>query len=280
MAGDRGAAGTRHTSWVTDDELVTGEAVALALPPASVPSRMLSGLVDLLAAVVALIGLAVVWTGLFGSAGPSGVADAAYLLIVVGVVLGVPVTTETLTRGRTLGKIVVGLRTVRDDAGPITFRHALARGLAGVVEIYLLSGAPALVSAIVTNKGKRLGDIAAGTYVIRERVKVTVPPPVGMPPQLQQWAAGADIAALPDGLAAAVRLFLTSRGTLTPQAYQAVAQDLVTDVLRYVAPAPPAGTHVEVVLAAVLAERRRRDWLRLRREAELRARLVPDDRSL
>ena len=46
-----------------------------------------------------------------------------------------PVTIETLTRGRSLGKMAAGLRTVRDDAGPITFRHAFTRGLLGVVEV-------------------------------------------------------------------------------------------------------------------------------------------------
>ena len=98
------------------------------------------------------------------------------------------IRSEKIDIGPYLEKLV-GLRTVRDDAGPITFRHAMARGLVGVVEIYLFQGIPALIAALVTLKSKRLGDIAAGTYVIRERVAVRIPPPVAMPRELAAWAA-------------------------------------------------------------------------------------------
>ena len=67
----------------------------------------------------------------------------------------VPTTIETLTRGQSLGKLALGLRTVRDDAGPISFHHAFVRALVGVVEIYAFSGAPAFFSALVSSPGKR-----------------------------------------------------------------------------------------------------------------------------
>ena len=73
--------------------------------------------------------------------------------------------------GRTIGKFVLGTRTVRDDAGPISFHHAFVRHLVAVVEIWVFSGVPALVSALVSPKGKRLGDYAAGTYVVRDRFR-------------------------------------------------------------------------------------------------------------
>ena len=141
---------------------------------------------------------------------------AVGVLVGVLVLIGIPVTSETLTRGRTLGKKLVGLRTVRDDAGPITFRHAMARGLVGVVEIYLCQGIPALICSLVTLRSKRLGDIAAGTYVIRERVAVRIPPPVAMPPELAAWAAGRGPRHRAGGLQAGVRTFLAGRAELTP----------------------------------------------------------------
>ena len=258
------------------DDLVTGEAVALELPAAGIAIRALSGFLDLLVAGAAL------WIGFFVSSAMTENADEAIhriamtvLLAVVTVVL--PAALETLTRGRTVGKLATGLRTVRDDAGPIGFRHALTRALVGFVEIWALVGVPALVSASVSNKGKRLGDFAAGTYVVRERVHMTLPPPPMMPPQLAAWAAGADIARLPDGLAMAVRQFLMRAPLLSPQSRATLGSQLHAEVVAYVSPLPPFGVHPEVVLAAVIADRRRRDAIRLARDAALRRRLIPAD---
>ena len=102
----------------------------------------------------------------------------------ITVFLVVPTTVETLSRGRSLGKLACGLRTVRDDAGPISFQHAFVRALIGFVEIYAFTGAPAFFSALLSTKGKRLGDHAAGTYVVRERVRLHLAPPALLPPHL------------------------------------------------------------------------------------------------
>jgi uncharacterized RDD family membrane protein YckC len=258
------------------DDLVTGEAVALELPAAGIAIRALSGALDLLIAGVAL------WIGVFVATATTLNADDAIigvamtvLLALVSVVL--PTTLETLTRGRSVGKLATGLRTVRDDAGPIGFRHAFTRALVGFVEIWALFGVPALVSGLVSGKGKRLGDYAAGTYVVRERVHITLPPPPMMPLQLAEWAAGADIARLPDGLAMAVRQFLMRAPLLSPRSRAALGVELRDEVSTYLAPQPPADTHPELVLAAVIADRRRRDAIRLERDAALRRRLIPAD---
>jgi len=258
------------------DDLVTGEAVALELPAAGIAIRALSGFLDLLVAGVAL------WVGLLVATLMTQNADAAIVGVAMTVLLalvsvGLPTTMETLTRGRSVGKLATGLRTVRDDAGPIGFRHALTRALVGFVEIWALFGVPTLVSGLVSSKGKRLGDYAAGTYVVRERVHMTLPPPPVMPLQLASWAAGADIARLPDGLAMAVRQFLMRAPRLSPQSRTALGVQLRDEVVTYVAPHPPSGVHPEVVLAAVIADRRRRDAIRLERDADLRRRLIPVD---
>ena len=258
------------------DDLVTGEAVALELPAAGIAIRALSGSLDLLVAGVALwVGL--VLASLMTQNTDDALADAVMTVLLALVAVGLPTTTETLTRGRSVGKLATGLRTVRDDAGPIGFRHALTRALVGFVEIWLLFGVPALVCGLVSAKGKRLGDYAAGTYVVRERVHMTLPPPPMMPPQLAAWAAGADIARLPDGLAMAVRQFLMRAPRLSPQARAALGVQLRDDVVGYVSPQPPLGMHPELVLAAVIADRRRRDAIRLERDAALRRRLIPAD---
>ena len=258
------------------DDLVTGEAVALELPAAGIAIRALSGALDLLVAVVALmVGLTVAMM-MTGNADDALIGVAMTVLIAL-VSVALPTAMETLTRGRSVGKLATGLRTVRDDAGPIGFRHALTRALVGFVEIWTLFGVPALVSGLVSSKGKRLGDYAAGTYVVRERVHMTLPPPPMMPPQLAAWAAGADIARLPDGLAMAVRQFLMRAPRLSPQSRAVLGAQLRNEVVEYVAPRPPADSHPELVLAAVIADRRRRDAIRLERDAALRRRLIPAD---
>lgn len=267
---------SNNTVGVGVDDLVTGEAVALELPSAAIAIRAVSGLLDLLVAAVAMS------VGLFLTVMTTRNADQAIVgtvstVLVAVVSVALPTALETLTRGRSVGKFATGLRTVRDDAGPIGFRHALTRALVGFVEIWALLGVPALVSGLVSGKGKRLGDHAAGTYVVRDRVRITLPPPPMMPPHLAAWAAGADIARLPDGLAMAVRQFLMRASVLSERSRGALGAQLYDEVLAYVAPRPPAGTHPELVLAAVIADRRRRDAIRLHRDAELRRRLIPAD---
>ena len=258
---------------LTTDDLVTGEAVALDLPPAGLGARMASGLIDFLATWVLLVAaififlLAVLRTD-------AALAQVAVIGTLIVVFVAVPTTLETLTRGRSLGKLALGLRTVRDDAGPISFQHALVRSLVGFVEIYAFQGAPAFFSALLSERGKRLGDFAAGTYVVRERVKLQLSLPAPMPPHLAAWARSADMAALPTGLALAVRQLLGRLPTIDPASRQSIGSRLAEEVSRYVAPAPPPGTRPEDFLAAVIASRRERDLARLRRQGDLRRRLA------
>ena len=152
------------TVGVGEDDLVTGEAVALELPAASIGLRVLATLLDYL--IVGFAGYILMILMVFVVVSTdAALGQAVVLLSVVAATVGYPVTMETLTQGRTVGKMAAGLRTVRDDAGPITFRHALTRGLIGFVEVYLFYGIPAVVAAVIHPRSKRLGDMAAGTYV-------------------------------------------------------------------------------------------------------------------
>ena len=258
---------------LTSDDLVTGEAVALDLPAASLGSRMASGLIDLTATGLLLLAVWFVF-GLAASRSGPALAWVAVVGTLVMVFLVLPTVVETVTRGKSLGKLALGLRTVRDDAGPISFHHAFVRALVGVVEIYAFTGGPAFFSALLSTRGKRLGDHAAGTYVVRERVRLRLPEPPAMPPHLAGWAAGADLARLPTPLALAVRQFLGRASQISPAARQDLGGRLADQVARYVAPAPPPGTAPEDLLSAVVAARRERDAARLQREAALRQRLT------
>lgn len=245
--------------------LVTGEAVALDLRPAALPSRVLAGLVDALLqiALLAVVGGLASAVSLDVSAAATG---ALGILVIVLVLIVYPVTWETLTRGRTPGKAAMGLRVVRDDGGPIGFRQALVRGLAGAflerpgVTAFTL----AVATSLLNGRNKRLGDLLAGTVVLRERVTARGGTVADMPPQLAGWAAGLDLGRLPDGLALSVRQFVSRSADLTDAAREDLGGRLVRAVAEAVGP-PPAGTPGWAVLAAVLAERRRRESERMRR---------------
>ena len=267
--------GAGYRSYAGDD-MVTGEGVAVELPVAGVPSRAASGIIDLLVAAV-LLAAGTITTRVVFSGTSEAVGRTVLILMVVGITVAVPTVVETLTRGRTLGKLALGLRVVRDDGGPITARHALTRALVGWPEIYLLLGAGALVSSLVSPRAKRLGDMAAGTYVVSQRASMRLLPPPVMPAPLARWAAEADLAALPPGLAIAVRQFLGRAAGLTPASRHELGQSLLRSVLPHVSPPPPAGVHAEYVLAAVIADRRRRDAERLAREDHRRDQLLPRD---
>lgn len=258
------------------DGFVTSEAVQIDLPAAGLPVRMVAGLLDII--VVILLLLLMLWLQPWSLlAGDIALLQALVILLMVTMLVAVPVAQETLLRGRTVGKLALGLRTVREDTGPIGFRHALIRALCGAVEIWMTAGSVAVLLAASNEKAKRMGDFAAGTYVVRERVRLTLPPPPAMPDHLVGWAMGADIGVLPDSLAVATRQFLARAPQLTPVSRVQTGTNIYHELLRYVAPAPPPGAHPEAVLSAVMAERRRRDQARLAQHDRLRATVLGPD---
>ncbi|NED19691.1 RDD family protein [Streptomyces sp. SID9913] len=240
-------------------ELVTGEAVALELRPARLPSRALAVLLDLAAAMAVYIGLTILVvaaTASLDEAAQTAISLSLFLLTLVGG----PILIETLTHGKSLGKLACGLRVVRDDGGPIRFRHSLVRGLIGVIEILMTLGVVACIASLVSARGRRLGDVFAGTLVVRERVPAGrsgyVPPP---PPWLAGRFQGLDLSAVPDGLWLAVRQYLTRMGQLDPQVGSAMAQRLASDLADRTGTPVPPGVHPAAYLAAVLQERQARE---------------------
>ncbi|MFF9113977.1 RDD family protein [Streptomyces sp. NPDC014805] len=240
-------------------ELVTGEAVALELRHARLPSRALAVVIDLIVAIAAYTVVTVallVATASLDDAARTAVSIAAFLLVLVGA----PIAVETLSHGRSLGKLACGLRVVRDDGGPIRFRHALVRGAVGVVEILLTFGVVACIASLVSERGRRLGDVFAGTLVVRERVPQTrtgfLPPP---PPWLAGRFGQLDLSAVPDALWLAVRQYLSRMHQLDPQVGSDMAQRLAADLSARTGTPVPPGIPPAAYLAAVLQERQARE---------------------
>lgn len=256
---------------------VTGEAVALDLRLAQFPSRMLALFLDLLIQFVLLfVVIFLVGTTLTGVDDAAAAAITITMLVVV--IVGVPTFIETLTRGRSLGKMAAGLRVVRDDGGPVRFRHSFVRALFMVVDFWLTSGAVGLIASLASQRGKRVGDQFAGTVVIRERVPgaaQVVQHAYAMPPGMEGWAAGADLTRLPDVTALQARQLLTRAATLEPSVRESLGRQLAAEVQAYVAPPPPPGVHPETYLAAVLTQRMRKSSAEAERVRAAGARPMP-----
>ncbi|MDT0487676.1 RDD family protein [Streptomyces doebereineriae] len=240
-------------------ELVTGEAVALELRPARLPSRAMAIVIDLIVAMVVYIAVTVALVAASASlddAAQVALSIAAFLLVLVGG----PIAVETLSHGRSLGKLAVGLRVVRDDGGPIRFRHALVRGAIGVIEILMTFGVVACIASLVSARGRRLGDVFAGTLVVRERIPVGpsgfLPPP---PPWLAGRFSGLDLSAVPDGLWLAIRQYLTRMHQLDPQVGWAMAERLASDLAAHTGTPAPQDVPPGAYLAAVVQERQARE---------------------
>jgi uncharacterized RDD family membrane protein YckC len=241
-------------------ELVVGEAVVLEMRLAKLASRSLALALDF---AVQLFLLIIVTFIVFGVQVDDALSAALALVSFVAVIVGYPVSFETLTRGRSLGKMALGLRVVREDGGPIRFRHALVRGLSGVVEFWLSGGAVALITSLASSKGKRVGDFLAGTVVVRERMPAQAAPVAMMPPQLAGWASTLDLARVPDDLALAARQFLGRFHDLAPEVRESMGSRLATAMAGVTTPPPPPGVPAWAFLSAVLAERRRREMARM-----------------
>lgn len=74
---------------------------------------------------------------------------------------------EIFMDGQSPGKRQMSIKVVRLDGTPATIGNYIVRWLVRLIEIDLLSGAIALVTIAISGKGQRLGDIAAGTTVVK-----------------------------------------------------------------------------------------------------------------
>ncbi|MBN6052655.1 RDD family protein [Nonomuraea sp. RK-328] len=245
-------------------EVVTGDAVVLEVRVAQLPSRAVALAIDMVVQVTLLVGALVVVQA-FAIVSDPALLAAVMIIFTVLVLVGYPVIFETATRGRSLGKLALGLRVVGDDGGPERFRQALFRGLAGMLEIWAFTGAPALISSLISQRGKRLGDVFAGTIVIAERAPRDNGHLIVMPPPLAAWAATLELSQLPEEAATAARQYLLRWHELAPAVRHEMGVRIATQVASYVSPAAPPGVPPHAYLSAVLAERRRREEVRLAR---------------
>ena len=244
------------------EPVVTGDAVVLDVQIAQLPVRALSAMIDCTVVFVAYIIGVLLWAATLTQF-DTALSAAVLIIFTVLALVGYPIAFETATRGRSLGKMALGLRVVSEDGGPERFRQALFRALAAVIEIWTFAGGPAVICSLLSAKGKRIGDVFAGTVVISERGP-RLPPPPSMPPQLAWWASSLQLSGLGADQAELARQFLSRASQLDPRVRDQMAYRITGEVVAQISPPPPPGTPPQLVLAAVLAERHRRELARLR----------------
>jgi uncharacterized RDD family membrane protein YckC len=258
-----------------ETELMTGEAVALELRPASFIVRAAGAIIDylvyfggyillfifLLPPIVTTLGL------------NSAVMNAVSIVFLVLFIVVAPMVVETLSHGKSLGRLALGTRIVRDDGGAAGFRHAFIRSLVGVLDIYMTFGGFAAVTSLLTARSKRLGDLLAGTFSQYERYSKEPRPVYGVPADLAQWALTADVGRMPDRLVRRIAQFLAQAAHLSGSSRDRIARELAHEAAPYVSPLPSVSA--ELFLAAITALRREREATALELEKSGLERLEP-----
>ena len=184
-------------------DLRTPEQIDLHYDLAGLGSRFMAIAIDYLiqgvvtGAVVVVFGLGAALFGgntrdLFGRNGSmvASVGIAVVILLAFVLTWGYFLVFELIWNGQTPGKRVAGIRVLTTRGEPVTLVHALVRNLLRLVDILPASYTIGIICILVTRRCQRLGDLAAGTVVVRERhaeLPRTLPPldpALALPPHL------------------------------------------------------------------------------------------------
>ena len=243
-------------------DIVTPEAVLLDLTTAGVGTRTMAALIDIVVRMVATFLLAVAGNVLQDVTGPFPAWAGVSFLIVIGFVVtyGYGVLFEAFMGGRTPGKAAMGIRVVTTSGGPIGFREAAIRGALGVVEIMLTAGLVAFVAVFATERDQRIGDLVAGTLVVRERSAAKVPAARTFVPPLaaQEYASGLDVTLLTGEDYLLARSYFDRAHSLQPEARSALAGQVASRMVHRLGTIPPVGMPPDIFLLCVVAAYQRR----------------------
>ena len=235
--------------------IVTPQGVVLDLETAGVGHRGAARLIDLTVLVALGAGVTQVADFLPGTA--AVVLQLASFLVLF---FGYPVIAETFYRGRTIGKAALGLRAVTLEAGPIGFREAMIRSLFQLVDIGTL-GIGALLSGMVSPRSQRIGDIAAGTFVIRDPRSVAHVPAVPFTPPMgtEAMVASLDVRRLRPEQERVIRSYLLRVGELSVPARVDLGRRIAEGTARRLGHDPAHLGDDETYLVAVMAARQLRE---------------------
>lgn len=228
--------------------IATPEGVSVDLTLAGIGSRFIASLIDTAIKLAVWFGFFIFLFGgsaLLGGDNMSAVGLAIFYIVTFGLMFIYDVLFETLSSGRTPGKRAAGLRVVRLGGRPVGFVASAIRNIVRLVDFlpsfYLIG----MISMIATRMNQRLGDLAAGTVVVREKPLPTrhpASPPVVQATPVPPMTAGIeswDVSAITPDELTTIRRFLERRSELTQHARMHLAQELADRMHEKVAGAPP-----------------------------------------
>lgn len=147
--------------------ILTTQNVTIEYTPASVGERILSYLID----IVILFAWFIVIIFVMGAVRPNSSGTDLFFWVFMSVamlpVMFYDLVSELFLNGQSIGKRAIGIKVVMLDGSQPTLGAYLMRWLFRLIDITLFSGVVAFITVIVNNKGQRLGDIAAGTTVVK-----------------------------------------------------------------------------------------------------------------
>lgn len=244
------------------DGIVTPEAIVLELETAGVASRVLAGVTDLLIqfGMVMVGALLIGITSFTLGVQSDSFFETAYALLIALVLLGYPVAFETWWRGRTIGKRALGLRAVTVEGTPITFRHASLRMMGGLVDKLLPPGGiTGTLFVLGTRRHQRIGDLLAGTVVVRDPERTALPLAIWFPVPYghDAFAATIDPRRMTREHYTLLRAFVLRSKELTADARFSVADHLATQISAVIGHERPPQVHPETYIMCVLARYQR-----------------------
>jgi uncharacterized RDD family membrane protein YckC len=232
--------------------IATPEGVAIEMVLAGLGSRFLARLLDSVIQLLIIIALAVV----LGVTGSSGIGIAVFVIMLFLVVFAYDVVLETLNNGRTVGKMAAGIRVVGLMGEPVRFVTSSVRNIARIADFLPVFYLVGTISIVATEHDQRLGDLAAGTVVVRDRFPglAQLPAPITVTPAaVATW----DVSAIRPDEVQAIRQFLDRRLSLRWPARSYFALDLVNRVGPRVVGVPP-NSHPEFVLEGIVVAKQSR----------------------
>jgi len=209
--------------------IATPEGVELEVPLAGIGSRLTARILDHLIQLVVILAALLIFSGSVDTDSESDAFVAIVGTLMLFAILWVyDVAFEAFAGGRTPGKRAVGIRVVGMRGEPIGFSAAAVRNVLRLVDEFLTLWICALVSIIRSDKNQRVGDIAAGTMVVRERsAEAGGEVSVGVSNLSElELAATWDTTAITDDELAAARRFLERRFEVDSRARAQLAADL------------------------------------------------------
>jgi uncharacterized RDD family membrane protein YckC len=239
-----------------DDRIIieTPENVTLEVTLAGIGSRMAASLIDGLIRFGVILALFIVLL-----ASPDRAGGVEFALFIIGsftVFFAYDVLFETLAAGRTPGKRAAGLRVVREGGQPVGFIASAIRNIVRLLDMLPFSYAIGIIAILVSSKNQRLGDMAAGTIVVRE-----VTGAAGSMWREHEMPKGDedawDVGGVTQEELATVRSFLTRKETLDSNARTRIGRELAYRLHSKV-PGAPANISPEEFLRRLAAAKSRR----------------------